>query len=65
MSSSSLVTVPGMADEAARITGETIQVTGGSRIPAGYLTYMQHITQQLASQGVAAADPIAPASSRQ
>jgi NAD(P)-dependent dehydrogenase (short-subunit alcohol dehydrogenase family) len=53
------------SDEAAWISGETIQVTGGSRIPVGYLTYMHHITQQLASQGMAAADLIAPASSRQ
>lgn len=36
------------ADESAWITGETIQVTGGSRIPVGYLTYMHHVTQQLA-----------------
>lgn len=38
------------SDEASWITGETIQVTGGSRIPIGYLTYMHHITQQLAEQ---------------
>jgi NAD(P)-dependent dehydrogenase (short-subunit alcohol dehydrogenase family) len=37
------------SDEAAWLTGETIQVHGGSRIPVGYLTYMHHITQQLAS----------------
>ena len=36
------------SDEAGWITGETIQVTGGSRIPIGYLTYMHHITEQLA-----------------
>jgi NAD(P)-dependent dehydrogenase (short-subunit alcohol dehydrogenase family) len=35
------------SDEAGWITGETIQVTGGSRIPVGYLTYMHHITEQL------------------
>ena len=35
-------------DEAAWITGETIHVTGGSRIPVGYLTYMHHVTEQLA-----------------
>jgi 3-oxoacyl-[acyl-carrier protein] reductase len=35
------------SDEAAWITGETIQITGGSRIPVGYLTYMHHITAQL------------------
>ena len=38
------------SDEAAWTTGETIQVTGGSRIPVGYLTYMHHITQQLATE---------------
>ena len=36
------------SDEAAWITGETIHVTGGSRIPVGYLTYMHHVTEQLA-----------------
>jgi NAD(P)-dependent dehydrogenase (short-subunit alcohol dehydrogenase family) len=38
------------SDEAGWITGETIQVTGGSRIPVGYLTYMHHVTQQLAAE---------------
>jgi len=36
------------SDEASWLTGETIQVTGGSRISVGYLTYMHHITEQLA-----------------
>jgi len=36
------------SDEASWMTGEVIQLTGGSRIPVGYLTYMHHITQQLA-----------------
>lgn len=35
------------SDEAGWVTGETIQVTGGSRIPVGYLTYMHRITEQL------------------
>jgi NAD(P)-dependent dehydrogenase (short-subunit alcohol dehydrogenase family) len=39
------------SDEASWLTGETIQVHGGSRIPVGYLTYMHHITQQLAAAG--------------
>jgi NAD(P)-dependent dehydrogenase (short-subunit alcohol dehydrogenase family) len=39
------------ADESAWITGETIHVTGGSRIPVGYLTYMHHITERLAAVG--------------
>jgi NAD(P)-dependent dehydrogenase (short-subunit alcohol dehydrogenase family) len=37
------------SDEASWLTGETIQITGGSRIPVGYLTYMHHITTQLES----------------
>jgi NAD(P)-dependent dehydrogenase (short-subunit alcohol dehydrogenase family) len=36
------------SDEAGWITGETIHVTGGSRIPIGYLTYMHHVTERLA-----------------
>jgi NAD(P)-dependent dehydrogenase (short-subunit alcohol dehydrogenase family) len=43
------------SDEAAWITGEIIHVTGGSRIPVGYLTYMHHVTEQLAAAG-----PVAP-----
>jgi len=35
------------SDEAGWITGETIQITGGSRIPVGYLTYMHKITEEL------------------
>jgi NAD(P)-dependent dehydrogenase (short-subunit alcohol dehydrogenase family) len=37
------------SDEAGWITGETIQVTGGSRISVGYLTYMHHVTERLAA----------------
>jgi NAD(P)-dependent dehydrogenase (short-subunit alcohol dehydrogenase family) len=37
------------SDETSWVTGETIQVTGGSRITVGYLTYMHHITEQLAA----------------
>jgi NAD(P)-dependent dehydrogenase (short-subunit alcohol dehydrogenase family) len=44
------------SDEAAWITGETIQVHGGSRIPIGYLTYMHHITEQLAGSAPAAGE---------
>jgi NAD(P)-dependent dehydrogenase (short-subunit alcohol dehydrogenase family) len=33
--------------EASWITGETIQITGGSRITVGYLSYMHRITEQL------------------
>ena len=41
------------SDESAWITGETIQITGGSRIPVGYLTYMHHVTTQLEAERVA------------
>jgi NAD(P)-dependent dehydrogenase (short-subunit alcohol dehydrogenase family) len=37
------------SDESGWITGETLQITGGSRITVGYLTYMHHITTQLAA----------------
>ena len=42
------------SDEAAWITGQTLQVTGGSRITVGYLTYMHHITEQLKAGGTSA-----------
>lgn len=35
------------SDEASWLTGETIQVTGGSRITVGYLSYMHRITAEL------------------
>jgi NAD(P)-dependent dehydrogenase (short-subunit alcohol dehydrogenase family) len=35
------------SDEAAWLTGEVIQITGGSRIPVGYLTYLHHVNQRL------------------
>jgi 3-oxoacyl-[acyl-carrier protein] reductase len=38
------------SDEAAWITGEVLHITGGSRITIGYLTYMHHITEQLAAR---------------
>ena len=44
------------SDEAAWITGETIHVTGGSRIPIGYLTYMHHVTEKLTAANAAAGD---------
>ena len=49
------------ARESSWITGEVIQVTGGSRIPVGYLTYMHHITEQLERE---AASGDAPAAER-
>lgn len=36
------------SDEASWITGTVIPVTGGSRIPVGYLSYLHHINEQLA-----------------
>ena len=36
------------SDEASWITGETIQLTGGSRIPVGLLTYLHHVDQRMA-----------------
>lgn len=39
------------SDEAAWLTGEVIQVTGGSRIPVGYLTYLHHVNQRLQQDG--------------
>jgi NAD(P)-dependent dehydrogenase (short-subunit alcohol dehydrogenase family) len=38
------------SDEASWTTGETIQVTGGSRITIGYLSYMHRIGKQLDAQ---------------
>ncbi|MCU1345214.1 MAG: family oxidoreductase [Acidimicrobiia bacterium] len=38
------------SDEAGWITGEVVQITGGSRIPVGYLSYMHRITEQLNQQ---------------
>ena len=37
------------SDEAGWITGETIQVTGGSRITVGYLSYLHHVSERLAT----------------
>jgi NAD(P)-dependent dehydrogenase (short-subunit alcohol dehydrogenase family) len=42
------------SDEAGWVTGETIQVTGGSRITVGYNTYMHRITEHLATEQLAA-----------
>ena len=36
------------SDEASWINGEVIQLTGGSRISVGYLTYLHHVNQRLA-----------------
>jgi len=35
------------SDEAAWLTGEVIQINGGSRIPVGYLTYLHHVNERL------------------
>jgi NAD(P)-dependent dehydrogenase (short-subunit alcohol dehydrogenase family) len=44
------------SDEASWVTGEVIQVHGGSRITVGYLAYMHHITEQLAAEQTPPAD---------
>ncbi len=36
------------SDEASWINGEVIQLTGGSRIAVGYLTYLYHVNRRLA-----------------
>lgn len=38
------------SDEARWITGETIQITGGSRITVGHVTYMYRVAQELAGR---------------
>jgi NAD(P)-dependent dehydrogenase (short-subunit alcohol dehydrogenase family) len=43
------------SDEAAWISGETVQLTGGSRITAGYLSYMYHVTEELEAAAAAGA----------
>jgi NAD(P)-dependent dehydrogenase (short-subunit alcohol dehydrogenase family) len=35
------------SDEASWVSGEVIQVHGGSRIPVGYLTYLHHVNERL------------------
>jgi NAD(P)-dependent dehydrogenase (short-subunit alcohol dehydrogenase family) len=35
------------SDEAAWLTGEVVQLHGGSRIPIGYLSYLHHVNEQL------------------
>ncbi len=39
------------SDEASWITGEVIQLTGGSRIPVGLLTYLHHVNERLSGDG--------------
>jgi NAD(P)-dependent dehydrogenase (short-subunit alcohol dehydrogenase family) len=39
------------SEEAGWITGETIQVTGGSRISVGYLSYLHHVNESLTASG--------------
>jgi NAD(P)-dependent dehydrogenase (short-subunit alcohol dehydrogenase family) len=35
------------SDEAAWVTGDVVQVHGGSRIPVGYLSYLHHVNERL------------------
>ncbi len=39
------------SDEAAWITGVTLQVNGGSRVPVSYLSYLHHVNGALAEKG--------------
>ena len=39
------------SDEASWVTGEVIQIHGGSRIPVGYLTYLHHINEKAGRDG--------------
>jgi NAD(P)-dependent dehydrogenase (short-subunit alcohol dehydrogenase family) len=44
------------SDEASWVTGDVIQVHGGSRIPVGYLTYLHHVSTRLAAEAAASAE---------
>jgi 3-oxoacyl-[acyl-carrier protein] reductase len=35
------------SNEASWVTGEVVQIHGGSRIPVGYLTYLHHVNERL------------------
>ena len=37
------------SDEAAWLTGEVVGVTGGSRIPVGYLSYLHHVNERMST----------------
>lgn len=38
------------SDESAWVSGTVVQVTGGSRIPVGVLSYLHHINQKMAAE---------------
>jgi len=38
------------SDEAAWVTGEVIQITGGSRIPVGLLTFLHHVNRDVGEE---------------
>lgn len=38
------------ADESAWVTGQVVQVTGGSRIPVGLLSYLWHVNRKLEAE---------------
>lgn len=38
------------SDESSFVSGSVVQVTGGSRIPVGLLTYLHHVNKKLESQ---------------
>jgi NAD(P)-dependent dehydrogenase (short-subunit alcohol dehydrogenase family) len=39
------------SDEASWLTGEVIQITGGSRVPVGYLSYLHRVNERLGWDG--------------
>ncbi|MBV9512388.1 MAG: SDR family oxidoreductase [Caulobacteraceae bacterium] len=42
------------ADESAWVSGNVVQVTGGSRIPVGVLTYLHHVNREMEEKDAAA-----------
>jgi 3-oxoacyl-[acyl-carrier protein] reductase len=46
------------SDEASWITGQVIQVNGGSNVPIGYLTYLHHKNRAVAERAAAEPDQI-------
>jgi enoyl-[acyl-carrier-protein] reductase (NADH) len=48
------------SDESSFVSGSVVQVTGGSRIPVGMLTYLHHVNKKLESQEWPAEAPREP-----
>ena len=53
------------ADESAFTSGTVVQVTGGSRIPVGTLSYLHHVNRQAEAGQESLSQPAAHASSRE